>query len=350
MKSTLEALPVQSMEMLSTEQLLGAWTRSEPVQFTDPTLALTEFNLEQTFYPLGFPVQVYTNSQQVLDAATECWGSFDKLFDSGPLTVKIGVTEGGASCCPPAPVVRIREHLGTSIADGENFAISDYDQGFSLVWVTSATLNHASYFSYFFLEFAAMGLIANRCAWWIHAACVELDGAGVLLCGDSGAGKSTLSYACARAGWTYISDDRSYLVDGRDDRLIVGNCSQARFRPAAEQIFSELAGRDVVRRANVGKPSIEFQIASARQFRTSPASRIQRIVFINRNFNVQELVPFPAAVAKLYMLQYASCLPETRTRQAIMFDQLIESGVYELRYTDLDWAVERLSQLVREGY
>jgi len=32
-----------------------------------------------------------------------------------------------------------------------------------------------------------------------------------------------------------------------------------------------------------------------------------------------------------------------------MFDRLLEGGAFELRYTDLDWAVERLSQLVREG-
>jgi hypothetical protein len=32
-----------------------------------------------------------------------------------------------------------------------------------------------------------------------------------------------------------------------------------------------------------------------------------------------------------------------------MIDQLLESGAFELRYTDLDWAVERLGKLAREG-
>jgi hypothetical protein len=32
-----------------------------------------------------------------------------------------------------------------------------------------------------------------------------------------------------------------------------------------------------------------------------------------------------------------------------MFDRLLEGGVFELRYTDLDWAVERLRELVHEG-
>ncbi len=349
MKSTLEGLPVQSMEILSTEQLLHTWARSEPVEFSDPTLSQAELYFQQVFYPLGFPVLVSTNSQLVLDAAVESWGRFRKLFDTELVRLQIGVTEGGASYCPPTPVVRVREHLCTSIADGENFAISDYDQGFSLVWVNRATLEYLSYFRYFFLEFAAMGQIANRSAWGIHAACVELDGTGVLLCGDSGSGKSTLSYSCALAGWTFVTDDGSYLVDGRDDRLIVGNCSHVRFRPASEKLFPELSGREVMRRAEVGKPSIEFPIASAQQFMTSTTSRIRQIVFINRNTQLHELVPFPPEVAKMYMLQYASCLPETRNRQAMMFDHLLVSGVYELRYTDLDWAVRRLTQLVRQG-
>jgi hypothetical protein len=349
MRSTLEALPVQSMDMLSTEQLMQAWTHSTPVEFGDPTLSLTEFYLQQTFYPLGFPVLVSTNSQLVLDAATESWGSFDKLFDAELITLKIGVTEGGAPDCPPAPVCRIREHLCSVIANGENFAISDYDQAFSLIWVTRTTLDHPSYFRYFFLESTAMGQISNRSAWGIHAACVQLDGSGVLLCGDSGAGKSTLSYFCARAGWTYITDDGSYLVDGRDDCLIVGNCKQVRFRPAAKHFFEELHGREVMQRAEVGKPSIEFPTNAARQIVALSTSRIRHIVFLNRNTALHELVSFPAEVAKLYMLQRASCLPETRTRQAVMFNRLLEAGVYELRYTDLDWAVQRLTQLVREG-
>lgn len=349
MRSTLEALPVQSMETPSVEQLRNAWTRSEPVELGDPTLSLTEFYLQQTFYPLGFPVLVSTNSQLVLDAASESWGGFEKRFDAELIRLQVGLTAGGSPCCPPTPVCRIRRHLCTSIADGENFAISDFDQAFTLIWATRSTLDHPSYFRYFFLESAAMSQICNRAAWGIHAACVELDGAGVLLCGDSGAGKSTLSYACARAGWTYITDDGSYLVDGRDDRLIVGNCKQVRFRPASRQFFPELDGREVMQRAEVGKPSIEFPTREVRQLTTTATSRVQRIVFLNRNTDQRQLLPFPREVAKQYLLQHASCLPETRARQSKMFDRLLEAGVYELRYSDLDWAVQRLSQLVREG-
>ncbi len=64
----------------------------------------------------------------------------------------------------------------------------------------------------------------------------------VMLCGDSGAGKTTLSYACARAGWTYICDDASYLLNSGTDRTVMGTCNQVRFRPPAVELFPELLG------------------------------------------------------------------------------------------------------------
>jgi hypothetical protein len=178
---------------------------------------------------------------------------------------------------------------------------------------------------------------------------VELDGAGLLLCGDSGAGKSTLSYGCANAGWTFVSDDGSYLVDGRDDRMIVGNCYLARFRPQSERFFPELNGAAVTQRAGASKPSIEFSTTTSRRVMTSQSSRVRHIVFLNRIMPTQELVAFPKEAARLYFLQRASSVPEQRRRQETMFDHLLGAGVHELRYTDLNWAIARLSRLVREG-
>jgi hypothetical protein len=349
MKSTLNALPVQSLKMLTVEQLKQAWARSEPVEMGDPYLSLTELDLHETFYPFGFPVEVSTNSTKVLEAATKCWSGSHKLFDLEPIRLMVVVTDGGSRDCPPAPIPRMRKHLLSCIADADNYAISDHQHAFSLIWVTSATIEHRDYFRYFLLNATIMGQLVHNYAWGIHAACVELDGAGLLLCGDSGAGKSTLSYACARAGWTYITDDGSYLVDGRDDRLIVGDCSLVRFRPSSEGLFPELRGRPVMQRAEIGKPSIEFPTSSVPRCITSSSSHVKHVIFLNRNVDQQELAPFPVEVAKLYMLQRASSEPELRKRQARKFDRLLEGGTFELRYTDLDWAVERLRQLVQEG-
>jgi hypothetical protein len=349
MESSLQTARAESVDLLSTEQLKSAWLRAEPVEFGDPVLAHAKFPFRETYFPLGFPVTVVTNSTAVLDAARQNWGKFSKLFDHEPVEINIGVTSTDSHVCPPTPVCRIRDHLITNIADGENFAISDPSHGYALLWVTNATLEHGDYFRYFFLDSTAMCAIGSRLATAIHAGCVSLDGAGVLLCGDSGAGKSTLAYACARAGWTYVADDGSYLVHGRDDRLVVGNSGQVRFRPTAERLFSELRGYGIMQRAGVGKPSIEFPTNDNPVITASSTAIVRQIVFLNRGVRTQELVVFPTAVARMYMMQRVHCMAYRAPEHAQAIDHLLRVGAYELRYNDLDWAVERLEHLARES-
>ncbi|MGO8871771.1 MAG: hypothetical protein ACLQPH_10295 [Acidimicrobiales bacterium] len=46
----------------------------------------------------------------------------------------------------------------------------------------------------------------------LHAACLSLDGRGVLVPGSSGSGKSTLSVTLVRAGFEFLSDDTVFLT------------------------------------------------------------------------------------------------------------------------------------------
>ena len=336
--------------MQSIEQIQAACARSEPVVLGDPMLARASMPLRERFYPLGFPLEIETNSEEVLTAAAASWQGFVKLFDTPPVRMKVGVRESRNSECPPTPTSRVQEHLHSSIADGENFAISDLSQSFSTISLTTAAVAHRSYLRYFFLEGMAQSHLSSSHTTAVHAACVELEGTGILLCGDSGAGKSSLAYACARAGWTYITDDGSYLVNNRTDRLVVGNCNQMRFRPSAVELFAELKGREIMQRAQVGKPSIELNTSPLRNIAVSPTSHINHVVFLNRrNARRQELVRFPTEVAKYSMLQVLFGLPSVRKIQTGMIDNLLNSGALELRYSDLDWAVDRLARLAEEG-
>ena len=348
MESSLATVPAHAVEMLTTEQLKSAWLRGERVEFGDPTLARTRMPFHETYYPLGFPVTISTNSLDVLEAATQNWGHSTSLFSTAPLEIYIGVTASEAGACPPTPVCRVRDHLSTNIADSENFATIDHSAGRAFMWVTTAALRHRDYFRYFFLDSVAMCGISSRYATAIHGGCVAKGRTGILLCGDSGAGKTTLSYACARAGWTYVTDDGSYLVHDRDDRLVVGNRSQVRFRPSAEALFPELQGRRVLERAGVGKPSVEMFTRERPEIATSNLALVQHIVFLRRDVQKQELAVFPTAVARLYMMQRVHCLPCVGSGHAEAINHLLRLGALELRYNDLQWAVDRLSLLADE--
>jgi hypothetical protein len=178
---------------------------------------------------------------------------------------------------------------------------------------------------------------------------VALDGRGVLLCGDSGAGKSTLSYACARAGWTYVSDDGSFLLNGGTDRAVIGNCHQVRFRPTAAALFPELQGKDITPRL-LGKPSIELPTTLFPNMVCAQTARVDFMVFLNRRAaGPAELRPYSKDVARHAMRQTLYGTPKTLAVGYATIERLLTVEIFELRYTDLNWAVNRLQTLVREG-
>ena len=148
----------------------------------------------------------------------------------------------------------------------------------------------------------------------VHAACVALDGHGILLCGDSGAGKSTLSYACARSGWTYVCDDGLYLKNCGSGRVGTGDCHHVRFRPSAAELFPEVQGLDITPRA-AGKPSIELSTAPMSYVTRAQSTHIDFIVFLNRHAGgAPELRPYRADAARQWMRQGLYGLPETLPR------------------------------------
>jgi hypothetical protein len=183
------------------------------------------------FYPLGYPVEVITNDKVVLQAAEESFGHGRLSRTSETLQIRVGVSSKGGSECPPEPTRREYNHLYSLVADVNNQSLLDLRSGINFTWVTSAAVNSGIYFRYNFLEKAVYLLLGASVVTDLHAACVSNNGKGILLIGDSGAGKSTLAYACARAGWTYTSDDTSYLINDSKVPRVIGHSHRARFRP-----------------------------------------------------------------------------------------------------------------------
>jgi hypothetical protein len=56
----------------------------------------------------------------------------------------------------------------------------------------------------------------------LHAACVSLNGRGVLVPGASGSGKSTLSVTLVRAGFDFLSDDTVFLASSDEGVWVWG--------------------------------------------------------------------------------------------------------------------------------
>ena len=307
--------------------------------------------LVQTLYPYGFAVRVSTNSERVLNLLNEEWRSFERRFSNEPIKVNVEAVEYGTNELPLEPVFTLRDGLMINVADPVNMSIGDLRRGVSHVTLSPGALQSPMWMQYFLVCSAPLCHIAGSLALPVHAACVAWNGRGVLLCGESGDGKSTLSFACARAGWTYVTDDATYFAHGSGDScLAVGNCYQIRFRPSASELFPEVEGREVTPRA-AGKPSIEIPVHSLPEIEFAPEAHIENIVFLNRrDKSPAELSLYDKDAARDFMRRSMFGTPKGMLQHEETMERLLaEVQVWEMRYSDLDWAIKRLQRLVVEG-
>src|SRR5271157_1441705 len=205
----------------------------------DPLLCDLDLSLSGTFHPAGFPLRIATNSPHVLAAAAESWAAFDRQFDTPPMEFRVVVEPAGDLA--REPTFRKQLHLLSFVSDANNFATGDSLTLSATFHLSETTAANHLWLRWFFLESMAYMLLTQRYVVSLHAACVARDGAGILICGKSGCGKSTLSFACARAGFTYVSDDCTWLLLDSADRLAVGKPHQFRFRHDVARHFPELA-------------------------------------------------------------------------------------------------------------
>lgn len=308
----------------------------------DPLLADVSLQHSLVVYPLGFPIRIRTNDKRVLDVLASCWPHPNTISFARELSFHICVTGARSSECPPAPSAHARNGFVVFTADAQNHSLCDMEKGEAIAWIAASTLEHELYLRYHLLEGPIYTLVCTSHVTALHAACVSWDGVGVMLCGVSGAGKSSLAYACARAGWTYTSDDACYLPYARPDTLVLGQSHRARFRPSAKELFPELLGRSLTPRAE-GKPSIEIPIEELPIEHVSASAHVEYLVFLKRHLSPEtELVPISKASARerLETANYPGEQLQRRRNEAV--NRIISKPAFELCYRDLNSAVSRL--------
>ncbi len=313
----------------------------------DPFQYSIALPLEVALHPLGCAMRLRTNSRQIVQAAEESWSGFPALFDGPPMDIRVAVSDDEQAACATGLIWRAQGHLLAMQADQNNFAICDLDRGFAFSWLTPATARDHEFVRYFFLDTIVQVLVwQTRLTPRIHASCVARDGRGVLLCGESGAGKSCLAYACARRGWSFITDESTALVRDSQDRIALGKPRQMHFRDTAAEIIPELQGRLAMRNA-VGKISIEVHTADLPGIRTAFQCKVAAVVFLNRQAGG------PARLVRLSGEDAFSRLEpglplfqeplHEKNRAALRY--LVAAGAFELRYRDLEEAAALLESL-----
>jgi hypothetical protein len=315
---------------------------SVPLRQSDPMLRDIALPHRATFYPAGFPLDLATNSPDVIAAADESWRYWQREYDVAPLRFRVVVEEDGNLAAPPA--VRMDEHLVHYVSDTRNFAAADVRALFAGIHVSPKTAADHPWLRWFFVEAMAYVLLSQRYVAAVHAGCVARHGDGLLLCGPSGAGKSTLAFACARAGWTYVSDDCTWLLARSKNRVAIGRPHQLRFRDDVAQHFPELAGYVARTRPN-GKLSIEVLTAEFPDVAGAQRCRIAGLIFLDRQSGGAprvEVIDSKAAVQEL-IADVPSYGPEVNTMHEETIGELARVPAWRMHYQTLDEALELLS-------
>jgi hypothetical protein len=299
---------------------------------------------------MGFPVDLATNSEDILASADRIWGPFPATSHVKAATLRIVVDDRNASLPPVPSMPRGQNHLVSIVHGLDNFAIVDIAGSFAFACLTKDIARDSAYVRYHFLEPAVYLMIDAAHLSPVHASCVALNGRAVVLCGDAGAGKTSLAYACARSGWTYLSDDATHIVRDRADRAVVGRPFRIRFRESARRLFPELNRFMPERRPN-GKLDIEVD-TSALGLSVALESQASHVVFLNRqddrsNRAHATVEPFPRSDAP-GRLQNLICYGDERVRQEQnrALREFLRLPIVELKYSDPAGAENALRELV----
>jgi hypothetical protein len=171
----------------------------------------------------------------------------------------------------------------------------------------------------------------------VHCACVVKGGSGLLLGGESGAGKSTTALSLSRNGFSYLSDDCTYLSRTATGMRAWGLPTPVKLLPDAVSHFPELLSLDPVLSLN-GEWALNVDPTEISKVERCLSCAPRWLVFLERK------VDSPPVIKPLNSWEAASRLvADLEMMPPIIVDQ------YEYQLETIDRLVDRECCVVQHG-
>jgi hypothetical protein len=291
--------------------------------------------LRSRWYPVGFPLEVATNSAEIQQCAREAWGDFAQMSPAPPATLRIHVTQSGSDTLPNPAMPRGQGHLISIVFGPDHYAMCDVSRAYAFISLTEDAARNHEWTRYHFLEPLGWLLIDALHTAPVHASAIAFNGRAAILSGDSGSGKTTLAYACARQGWTFLSGDAVHLIRDQSGFEIRGRPAQIRFRESARELFPELATYPALVRPN-GKADIEVSPCLLGVPATYCAEASQ-FVFLNRSIEPVPLRLVPCSRTEAFdrltaLIAFGD--PDVQAAQRETIEHFLTLPLHDLHYSD----------------
>lgn len=282
----------------------------------------------------GAVCQLSTNFEPILECAGESFSPIDRPRSSPDLRLRFWVDSQACSAPPwPKPYYRGLDHLIFAGFDSENSLLIDLRGRRAIGRFSPAMGTDRVYWKTVVFPVLLSIVAASVGVTELHCACVARKEGGLLLAGGSGSGKSTLSFALARSGFAFLSDDRTFFSRHDGHLLAWGMPALLKLRPDAAALFLELGNLepDIApdgERAFLIDPERQFQLRRSRHCEP------RWLVFLERQpspgMTLDEM-PRAEAVARLKE-DLMPETPEAMKSQGETINAVVEGGCWLLRY------------------
>ena len=253
---------------------------------------------------LGGRFEFESNSPQLLSLVDSAYTGLPRHLLSAKvpqMKVRLLLTSGERPSRPsePPPLAMLcGDGLLAGAPAASSFVVVSAGERSALVAVSQEMLRFPYHTRYELIEFAVFTLAARAQGLVpLHAACIGLDGRGVILMGPSGSGKSTVSLHCLLQGFDFLSEDSVFVVP--DSMVATGVANYIHVRSDSLRWLARARDAAAIRRSPViqrrsGVKKFEVDLRRGDYRLAASALKIVAVVFLSARKAARPLlVPLP---------------------------------------------------------